>query len=291
MHHSFDVDLATELKSVDLAILVHHFQYWIRHNAAMGINSHDGRTWTYQTLKHIASHFDYWNVKQVEKLMVKLVDMKILIKGNYNKTPYERTIWYAFNDQVKFNIIIPISLNREMEDPKQGNGNPHLGKCNITDSIPNTITHKEHTLPSHCTADADVCVSSLPKISDEAKQFAEDFLGEIKRFKADYVKPNTPKNQPSWAQAAQDMILKDKRDPKKVLQVLRWALNDNEIRGKWSGWSKLVIGVKNPIAYMREKYDTIDTAMDSKPAIEGRDRRTKNMDGTPIDAPHLKDLF
>lgn len=132
LHHSFDVDLSIELKSVELAIMTHHFQLWIRHNASNNRNFHEGRTWTYQTLKDVATYFPYWSIKQVERFINKLVELKILVKGNFNKSPYDRTLWYAFGNEEKFSI----SRNREIENPESGNQNPEIGTpipCNNTD--------------------------------------------------------------------------------------------------------------------------------------------------------------
>lgn len=123
VHHSFDADVATELKSLDLAVLIHHLQYWIRHNAKTGKNFHEERTWTYQTLKDIAAHFPYWSHKQVERLMIKLVELEILIKGNFNNSAYDRTVWYAFKNEERFSI----SRNREMDLPESGNQDPEIG--------------------------------------------------------------------------------------------------------------------------------------------------------------------
>lgn len=141
-HHSFDADLAAELKSIDLAVLVHHFQFWIRHNAATQKNFIDGKSWTYQSLKDIAAHFPYWSVKQVERLLNKLVEAEILIKGNHNTSPYDRTVWYAFKDEEKFSI----SRNREIDFPKSGNQNPEIGTP-IPDSFKKKKKKRDASLP------------------------------------------------------------------------------------------------------------------------------------------------
>jgi len=134
LHHTFDADLAVELKSIDLAVLVHHFQFWIRHNAEMNMNFHDGRTWTFQSLQDIAAHFPYWSVDQVKRLIVKLVDAKILIKGNYNNSPYDRTVWYAFENEEKFSIW----RNRQIEKSKTPNQSGE-----IAEPIPDTLKKKK----------------------------------------------------------------------------------------------------------------------------------------------------
>ena len=103
-HHSFDIKLATELKSIELAIIVHHFQYWINKNQQLGINFIDGRTWTYQTREEISAHFNYFTPDQVRRYTDKLVTLKILRKGNFNKLALDKTIWYAFENEEMFTI-------------------------------------------------------------------------------------------------------------------------------------------------------------------------------------------
>ena len=101
LSHSFCVEHA-EAYGIECAILINHFQFWIGQNRAMGRNNYDGRTWMYQTQKEIASIYPYWSEDVVYKIIKKLVDLNILIKGNYNKTPFDRTIWYAFQNEKMF---------------------------------------------------------------------------------------------------------------------------------------------------------------------------------------------
>lgn len=143
-NHSFDADIATEYKSIEVATMVWHFQYWIRKNKALGINQREGRTWSYQTMQEIAACFPYWSFPQVKRLLTKLIELKILIKGNFNKTPLDRTMWYAFKDEEKFTI----SRIKEMDFPKSENGNDGIGKCyKDTDTLTDALTDKISSLP------------------------------------------------------------------------------------------------------------------------------------------------
>lgn len=103
-HHSFDIKLALQLKSVELAIVVHHFQYWINHNQKLGINFVDESTWTYQTRDQIAANFPYFTSEQIRRYTDKLVKMNILKKGNYNKLAIDKTTWYSFVNEEMFTI-------------------------------------------------------------------------------------------------------------------------------------------------------------------------------------------
>ena len=258
INHSFNVSLAAELKSTDLAIMVHHFQYWIQHNAVTGRNLQEGKTWTYQTLKDIAGHFVYWSIKQVERFLNRLVELKVLIKGNFNKSPYDRTVWYAFEDEEKFSI----SRNREIEIPESGNQDPQIGTP-IPDTITNNIPDKNTPLtPKGDSAAAERAPKkSKPEIPKEATELADQFVLKIKAHKNDYV---PPKKRDSWHQSAKKLIVEDKRDPEKVLRVLEWALADNDVNGDWKGWGRLVIGSKNPVEYIGRKYDSMDISMGLK---------------------------
>ena len=125
-HHSFDVSLAVEY-GIEEAILIHHFQYWIEFNMRCGKNEYDGRTWTYQTLEEIANHFDYLSKDKVKRTIQSLVDQDVLIKGNYNRTPLDRTLWYAFKNQEMFTK----RRNRQIEKAKSENGDGETASSHI----------------------------------------------------------------------------------------------------------------------------------------------------------------
>lgn len=96
--HSFSVKLA-EKYGVEAALLINHFSHWISHNQRMKRNFHEGRTWTYQTREDIAAYFPYLDANRVRRLCEELVKKKVIVKGNFNKTHFDRTIWYAFTDE------------------------------------------------------------------------------------------------------------------------------------------------------------------------------------------------
>jgi hypothetical protein len=147
--HFYDVKLATRLKSLDQAALAAHFQYWIKYNAALGRNFHDGRTWSYQTIKEIAAHFPYWTEKQVRLLLEKLVENKVLRRGNYNENAYDRTAWYSFEDEAYFEILRDICPNGQMEKPNRANGLDQKGTP-IPDIIPYR-KEKKKKKREHCS--------------------------------------------------------------------------------------------------------------------------------------------
>jgi len=94
----FDLDLAVEY-GVDEAILMHNFIFWISKNKENGTNGHDGRTWTHQTIRELSEKFPFWTEKQIYRIVKSCVSQGLIRKGNFNKIGYDRTIWYALNDE------------------------------------------------------------------------------------------------------------------------------------------------------------------------------------------------
>jgi hypothetical protein len=82
-----------------------------------------------------------------------------------------------------------------------------------------------------------------------------------------------------------EMIRLDNRDPTKIVQVFRWALNDKIF------WSSHMFNPK-PAKYLREKFDQLETKMKMQPASSSKaDRRARDSNGNPIKDEILDNLF
>jgi len=155
MDFSFNIEFAKRY-GVDEAIMVKSFQFWIRLNKANKINYYDKRYWTYNTNKSLTEYYPFWSEKQVRRIIESLVDKEILIKGNYNKIAYDRTIWYAFinedlylsdnfhleeiGDYQKVNTILP---NGQMEKTKRSNRFTEKGEpIPVANHVLNTNTNQ-----------------------------------------------------------------------------------------------------------------------------------------------------
>lgn len=101
MEHSFDVDVAQKY-GVEAAIIIRHFQFWILKNRAEYKHQYDSRTWTYASVRALAELWPYWTARQICRTLDRLIETKVLCKGNYNQTTYDRTLWYAFADEKAF---------------------------------------------------------------------------------------------------------------------------------------------------------------------------------------------
>lgn len=137
MHHSFDISYAKKY-GVDEAIMISNFQYWLKRNWANDKHKHDGRTWTYNSVTSFEKLFPYWTGKQIRRILDSLVSHGVLMRGEYNKSVYDRTSWYAFVCESTFlfeNLDLP-----KWETQEDGKGEP-IPNIN-TDSKPDE-KHKD----------------------------------------------------------------------------------------------------------------------------------------------------
>lgn len=149
MNHSFDKDIAVAYGLTE-AIILNHMQFWIEQNEANNINFYDGSFWTYNTTKAYAEIFPYLSQRQIQCALKHLREEGILKTGNYNKSSYDRTLWYAFTEFGK-----SIMQKCKMEDVKMSNGFDLQVKpipINNTDIIPDSNNTDNNTSASETNA-------------------------------------------------------------------------------------------------------------------------------------------
>lgn len=131
MQHHFDSDLAVRYGIVE-AILINHFEYWIELNRTNDRNYYDGRYWTFNSMKAMIEIFPYLTEKKIRNALKNLQDEGLLLVGNYNRSAYDRTLWYAFSDFAE--SILP---KGQMEVPKRSNGSTQKGEPIPDNNTPN----------------------------------------------------------------------------------------------------------------------------------------------------------
>ena len=102
MNHAFDVDIATEY-GIEEAIMIQFLQFWIAKNKANEKHFHEGRTWTYNSASALLELFPYFkSEKKAQRLMRHLEEEGVIMSGNFNENPFDKTKWYAFCDESRF---------------------------------------------------------------------------------------------------------------------------------------------------------------------------------------------
>lgn len=84
----------------DVAIFVHNLVYWVEKNAANGKHFHDGRYWTYNSVKALMEMYPLWSASQIRTITQKAEKAGLIVTGNYNQKPMDRTMWYSPTDEV-----------------------------------------------------------------------------------------------------------------------------------------------------------------------------------------------
>ncbi|MCL2409934.1 MAG: DUF6017 domain-containing protein [Oscillospiraceae bacterium] len=98
MHHIFNTEVAA-LYGIEEAILLENLHFWIRKNEANEKHFYDGDYWTYSSAKAYAELFPYMSKDKIKRHLKKLKDADLIKTGNYNKSPYDRTNWYALTEK------------------------------------------------------------------------------------------------------------------------------------------------------------------------------------------------
>lgn len=122
MNFHFDGAVA-EMYGVDGAVFISRLQFWIEKNAANDRHYHEGRYWTYNSLRAMEKLFPFWSRRQIERIVKNLKDKGVLLTANYARDSYDRTLFYAL-DESKLPISPfggDLSPNGEMDLPDNGN--------------------------------------------------------------------------------------------------------------------------------------------------------------------------
>lgn len=95
----FNPRLAVEI-GLNESIVLQKIHYWIVNNERNGINYHEGRYWTFNSIKKWRDDFfPWWSVDTVKRTFKSLENKELLIVGNFNKKGYDKTKWYTINYQ------------------------------------------------------------------------------------------------------------------------------------------------------------------------------------------------
>ena len=164
MTYTFDTEVAQKY-GVNEAILLQNLAYWIIKNEANNKHFHDGRYWTYNSAEAFAQLFPFWSVNQIRRMLAKLVEDGVLVKGNYNASQYDRTAWYGFADS--------FLQNCKLHFANLQNGNDNIAKCNsnIIDDKANINTNSKPIIRSTVENLCLFADSKFAKFEDFEAQF------------------------------------------------------------------------------------------------------------------------
>lgn len=115
--HCFDLENAEKYGILE-AVILQHLQFWIQKNKACNRHFYDGRYWTYGSIKELHKLFWYVSEKQIRRAINNLKNKGAIITGEFNRSPYDHTTWYAISNSPNGNNDLP---KRENQDDQMGN--------------------------------------------------------------------------------------------------------------------------------------------------------------------------
>lgn len=95
--HSFNIDIAKDLGIG--AAFIHNIAHWVLRNAANNENYYEGFFWTYNSAQAFLEIFTYLTKEQLRTVIKNAIEKGYLKKGNFNKNPHDRTLWYTLTEK------------------------------------------------------------------------------------------------------------------------------------------------------------------------------------------------
>lgn len=112
--HILDIGVA-QLVGANAALILENISYWCEHNAANNANLHDGHYWTYNSTKAFGELFPYMTINVIRASLKKLKDNGLILTGIYNKSAYDRTMWYTLTEKAEKML----DVNVHSDEPNQ----------------------------------------------------------------------------------------------------------------------------------------------------------------------------
>lgn len=155
--------LGAKVLGLNEAIVIQQIHYWIDINEKAKINFYESKTWTFNTYeKWQKENFDFWSVRTLKRIFDNLIKKGILIKGNFNKMKYDRTMWVTIdydkldeilddyetnlknikNEKSLENVEIPTKCQVDIMSNSNKVPSWHYGKCQV-----DTMESAKLTLP------------------------------------------------------------------------------------------------------------------------------------------------
>lgn len=157
MIHNFDTEIAEEYGLLE-SILLNHIYYWTEKNRANDTNFYDGNYWTYNSTRAFNELFPYASERQIKNALRHLRREGIIVTGNYNKSSYDRTLWYALSEKG-----LSIVQKCPMESTQTDNGLSEKGPS-IVQKCPIDSTCSDNGLSENVPPIPDIYTNNKPDI-------------------------------------------------------------------------------------------------------------------------------
>ncbi len=167
------------------AIVLDAVAGWIATNSNSNRRTHyqEGKWWTYGSVRYWSEQFWYLSEKQIRGALDALVREGYLIKGNYNKSSYDRTTWYSLGP--KGEEIYIIDGKKGQTPKKERSRKCKAGPDDITEDV-QAVIDKWNSDPNVVPIPDKVSLGTIRDIKGKITGYGlETFLGIIDQYQND----------------------------------------------------------------------------------------------------------
>ena len=193
MTYSFDGDLASWLRDQGIgdvyeAVMIDKLRWWVRKSEANDRHFYEGRYWCYNSLRALEKLFPFWSKRQIERIVNKLRDAKLIATGQFAKDPNDKTLFYTvLEENIKPLLLSPngecLSPNGDSTPSPNGDNPSPNGEILYEQSFTHIAADKQEAnkLPSPRAIMDEyntICTSLRPciRLTDKRSKAVRDLL-------------------------------------------------------------------------------------------------------------------
>ena len=136
--------------SCDEAVMLYNIRWWVAKNTLNGMNSFEGRYWTYNSIPAFAGMFSFMTQDQVRRAIANLIQKGAILVSSFNQDGRDRTRWYTVTSEC--NCVNPhmqvgkppdVTVNPPMHLAKPPHASGETPTCTTSPYTDNKQTDKE----------------------------------------------------------------------------------------------------------------------------------------------------
>lgn len=172
-----------ERYGLEEAIFLHALMFWYRTNRGNGQNFHDGRWWTYNSVKAFEEIFPWWTAGQIRRVIARCREKGAMLTGSFAEDRRDRTAWYTPSDELLMlygENANCICTNQQMQAQEPAGSDADNDKCNTR----NTWGNHGETDMTPCSPPAGDGTPAQPKPEDKppSRRFVPPDVEQVRAY-------------------------------------------------------------------------------------------------------------
>ena len=98
MYHQFNTKIAKQY-GLEESILLENIYFWVKKNKCNNQNYHNGKYWTYNSIKAFSVLFPYMSESKIYRALKNLEENGLIEISDFNENRYKRPSWYTLTEK------------------------------------------------------------------------------------------------------------------------------------------------------------------------------------------------